>query len=91
MTMNLDRKGEAVSDVKIPEDVRELAVRAFYIAGFPGGDLPTAVMEQDILAMVGSAILAERERCAKIAEDGWNNKTTNVGLVIAKAIRSPHE
>lgn len=81
-----------MSDVTIPEDVRELAVRAFYIAGFPGGDLPTAVMEQDILAMIGSAILAERERAATIAaKTGKRLSEPAIGHAIAQAIRSSHE
>lgn len=85
-------------------DVKEAAVRALYVHGFPGGDLPTGVMEQDILSMLAVAILAERERCAKVADDaakryrgtlpGFNGSIiSNVGGSvaedIAKSIRNP--
>lgn len=65
----------------IPEDV-VLAAQAEMAKG------DTAFMT------VARAILAERERCAQIAENkankhGWNYHLPSVGREIASAIRSP--
>jgi hypothetical protein len=55
----------------IPQDVWDAALAAIYVPGFPGGDLPSAVLEQDIQAIVARAIMMaterERERCALVA------------------------
>lgn len=60
----------------IPQDVWDATLRAIYAPGFPGGDLPTAIMEQDIQSIVAHAIMAERERCAKIIDDANEHYAT---------------
>lgn len=65
-------QGPTTMEETIPEEVREAAIRAVYATGFPGGDLPSAVLEADILAIVRVAIMAERERCAKVAEAAFD-------------------
>lgn len=53
----------------IPQDVWTRAMEAIYVPGFPGGDLPTAVLEYDITIIVARAIMAERARCKAVAEE----------------------
>lgn len=83
---------------EIPDDIHEAANRAIYVPGFPGGDMPTAVLERDIQAIVVGAIMAERERCAEIADtyfmrwpdDGsayWRERRTH-STDIASSIRN---
>lgn len=86
-----------MSDVKIPEDVWDEARKAIMAA-----DLHAAKPNQ--IRAIAGAILAERERCAKIADacmldigdHPFDFGKTDAGGMraaekIAQAIRSPHE
>ena len=79
-----------MSDVTIPEDIR---VKAEKLANDVGAGLALGSAE-----MIARAILAERERCAKIVEGIQgpphplsNARTERVCRQIAQAIRSSHE
>jgi hypothetical protein len=83
-----------MSDVKIPEaadtnyakspaDIREQAEMIAKTYGFDEAVLAGAIC---------SALVMERERCAKIAEEAGRAIAEHaIGHHIAQAIRSPHE
>ena len=76
-----------MSDVKIPEDVRQLAVEIHLSERKAKG---RTLGLTDYTIAIAKGILAERERCAKIAEN-WNYPPENTAHGIAHAVRSSHE
>ena len=75
-----------MSDVTIPEDIMRTAQAAAKEAAMRS--LKTGELNPEMV--IARAILAERERCAKIAEN-WNYPPENTAHGIAHAIRSSHE
>lgn len=65
---------------EIPEDVMIVAKNALFMCGavhFPAWGQPAngkALIESEAIEATAKAILAEREACAKIAED-WADRT----------------
>lgn len=80
-----------MSDVKIPEDVMKAAQAAAKEAAMRS--LKTGELNPELV--IARAILAERERCAKIAAGMFDLRDGNQARVashkIAQAIRSSHE
>lgn len=56
----------------IPQDVWDAAARALYVTGFPGGDLPSLVLEHDIHVIAARAISDERKLWTNVDMPVWD-------------------